>query len=585
MAMNPALFAKTSPRPARWTVRSVDRVREAAIAAHLGIHPAVARVLAARDWTESEDDAEFLNPRLASLRDPFELADMQTAVDRTVHAIRHHEKIGVFGDYDVDGICSTALMLLVLRRLGAEPVHFIPHRVLDGYGMSIERVEELAHAGVRLLITVDTGITAVDEIRRAHELGMDVVVTDHHLPEGGLPDAVAIVNPNRPDAPYDGASLCGTGVAFKFAHALLKCAGEAAESARAFLRGLLDLVALATIADVVPLVGENRILVHHGLQCLSRTRRPGLRALLAESKLSGTALNPHHVGFVIGPRLNAAGRTDHAGTALDLLLTESANEATVLANKLSALNRQRRSEEASIVDDAVAQAESQLASGLDSILVVAGLDYHLGVVGIVASRLVERFHRPAIVLRIDPERAKGSARSIPGFDIHEALSACAPHLLTFGGHAMAAGLQVAPEHLDDFRAAINDHARPLFEQRDLSPEILVDAPIDGTEITWEFYHDLQRLQPFGEQNAAPLFLLGGARPVGAPRVVGTNHLKVALRSAGSTFPAIGFRLGHLLTLCESQSHSVDVVFRPTENTWQGRTDIQLELQDMRPAAV
>lgn len=569
--------------PARWVVRAGDRVREQALARQLDIHPAVARVLVARQWQDDAALREFLDPRLAALRDPFELADMDRAVARTLRAVATGEKIAIFGDYDVDGICSTAVMLLTLRHLGAAPAHFIPHRLLDGYGMNTTRVEELAASGVQLLVTVDTGITAVTEIARARALGMDVVVTDHHLPEAGLPDAHAVVNPNRPDAPYAGARLCGAGVAFKFAHALLKAAGRPPEEARAFLRDLLDLVALATVADIVPLIGENRVLVTHGLRQLAATRRPGLRAMLAENKLLDAEVTPGHVAFVLAPRLNAAGRTEHAGIALELLLTDCGNRAVALAQELSALNRQRRDEEASIVDDAIARAEAQIAAGLADVLVVAGPDYHLGVVGIVAARVAERFHRPAIVMRLETDRAKGSARSIPGFDVHAALGACADHLLTFGGHAAAAGVQVAASALDDFRRAINAHARTLFAVAEPAPELHVDAVLDGADITWEFYRDLQRLQPFGEENPAPLFLLEGARCPVPPRLVGNNHLKLTLRADGESFPAIGFGLGHLLPLCESPGHAVDVLFRPSENTWQGRTSLQLEVKDLRPA--
>lgn len=573
-----------SPPPSRWRLREIDERLAEHLAQALKLHPAVARVLAARGWEPGDACGAFLQPRLDTLRDPFELHDMERAADSTLAALRANQKIAVFGDYDVDGVCSAAILVLTLRRLGTDPEVFIPHRIKDGYGMSVERVEELAASGVRFLLTVDTGITAIEPIRRANELGMTVVVTDHHLPEHTLPDAAAIVNPNRGDAFYEHARLCGAGVAFKFAHALLKKSGQDPAASREFLKGMLDLVALATVADVVPLVGENRTLTHHGLRQLAKEPRPGIAALLSANGLEGKRLTPHHVAFVLAPRLNAAGRTDHAGTAFELLLSESAGEARRLALELNRLNDARRDKESHILDHALEAAEEQMRAGLDSLLLVAGEDYHLGVVGIVAARLVERFHRPSVVLRLDEDVARGSARSIPGFDIHEALNACADLLVEFGGHHAAAGLQVAPDRIDPLRKALNVHAQGIFETRDLQPEIDVDARISPAEIDWRFFRDLQRLEPFGEDNPPPVFLLEGARSRHGPRIVGRGHLKLLLECGGKTFSGIGFRLGHLMTVCESSRHPFDLLFRPIENTWRGRQSLELEIQDIRPCS-
>ncbi len=567
--------------PSRWTVREQNAAAAGRIAQDQGVHPALARVLAARGWTSAEECGDFLSPRLMGLRDPFELRDMDRAVERTIKAIRGGELIGVFGDYDVDGVSSTALMVQALRFLGADPVWFIPHRIDDGYGMQSDRIEELAKRGVTLLITVDTGITAVEEVRCARKLGMDVVVTDHHLADRELPDAVAIVNPNRPDAVYDGGRLCGVGVAFKFAHALLKGADASASEAKAFLKSVLDLVAMGTIADVVPLKGENRVLARFGLECLASSPRPGIRALLKLCKLEGRRLTAENVGFAIGPRINAAGRTDHAETALELLLTNDERRATEIAARLDALNTARRSTEAGISKLCMKQAESQMESGENSLLVVDDPTFHLGIVGIVAARLAERFYRPAIVLRSDPDLARGSARSIPRFDVHEALGACESMLEGFGGHAAAAGVRIVPARIAEFRTAINEFAGEVFRTRDMTPEVDIDTEIDGDEISWELFGDLARMEPFGEANPAPVFLLRNVRNAGEPRIVGTNHLKLWLQTGRQRRSAIGFNKGHLMDVCDCNGSSYDLLCQLSENTFRGETRLELTIVDAR----
>lgn len=579
----PAAHADFSPPPARWVVRPADETLGGRLAEALHLHPAVGRLMAARGWSDVNSAADFLSPRLRSLRDPFELRDMNIAVDRALRAIEDGEKIAVFGDYDVDGISSTALMILALRHLGATPTYFIPHRVHDGYGMSARRVEELASEGAKLLITVDCGISCAREILIARRLGMDVIVTDHHLAEGDLPEAHAIVNPNRPDVTYEGGRLCGVGVAFKFAHALLKAAGRPAEDAREFLRGLLDLVALGTIADVVPLAGENRVLAHFGLEALQESVRPGIRALVEVAGLRGKQLRAEHIGFALGPRLNAAGRTDHAVTALELLLTSNEARAREIAKHLDMLNMRRREEEAGILDHCLAAADAQLASGEDSLLVVGGQDYHLGVVGIVAARLTERFHRPAIVLRLEEELARGSARSIEGFDIHEALCSCHDLLTQYGGHAAAAGVQLQSTRVPQFRGAINGFARDVFARRDLTPVLSIDVQLEPEELTWDLHRDVQRLQPFGENNPTPVFLLSGVQNHFAPKIVGSNHLRLSVRLGDRPMAAIGFRLGHHLELCNS-GQPYDVVFRTTENHFRGQTNLEMHVIDLRASA-
>jgi single-stranded-DNA-specific exonuclease len=577
------LHSARNPIAARWTLRPTDTGLANRLAASLKLHPVVARVLASRGVGEGEECDNFLAPQLATLRDPFELHGMDTAVARVLVALQKGEKIAVFGDYDVDGICSTAVMVLTLRLLGSDPVVFIPHRVHDGYGVSTSRLSEIAAQGVTLVITVDTGITAIDEVEHARTLGMDVIVTDHHIAGEALPGAHAVVNPNLPGREYAGGALCGVGVAFKLAHGLLKGAKHDSLAARAFLKSLLDLVALGTIADVVPLRGENRVFARHGLENLRQSQRPGIQALMEVARVRVDRLNAEHVGFVLGPRLNAAGRTDHAITALELLLTDSQERAVEIANYLDALNRRRRDEEKEILTASLALADEQINRGEDAFLVVAGKTYHLGVVGIVAARLAEKFHLPAVVMRIEEAVARGSARSIPGFDVHQALGAVEEYLIGFGGHAAAAGVRVESGRLSDFRGAINDYARTVFAQHDLSPERLIDAELEAPEFEWGLWKDLQRLQPFGESNPEPVFLMRSLRASGAPRIVGTGHLRVRLQTGGYSFQAIGFNMADRIGLMDDPSAEVDALFRPSVNEWNGQTTLEMSLVDLRPA--
>lgn len=568
-------------RPRVWAVTPADKARAHAIAESQRVHPAVARILAARGWAPDAALGDFLSPLLRQLQNPFALTQMDLAVERSLRAVRSGEKICVYGDYDVDGVSSTALLAGALRFLGADPMIVIPHRFNDGYGMNAARVQEIARAGCTLIITVDTGVTAIEPVRVAKSLGVDVVITDHHLAAEELPDSVALVNPNRPDSSYPHAPLCGVGVAFKFSHALLKGSGRSDAECKSFLMDQLDLVALGTVADVVPLTGENRVFVRHGMEAIARSRRPGLRALLNVAGFADRPITPHAIGFGLGPRLNAAGRTNDATLALKLLLTADPREAEFIARQLDELNRERQDIEKSILEASLEEVAAPGAAAMPHFLVVGGAGWHLGVVGIVASRLTELFDVPAIVLGIEEDLAKGSARSVRGFDIHDALSACSSHLVTWGGHAGAAGLKLRVSQLPAFRQAINDHAEGVMARADRSVRLTVDAEVDASDITWAFYGDLQRLQPFGEGNPQPNLLMRGVRSVVAPRIVGKNHLKLRLRAGQREFEAIGFGKAELRELFESSE--VDIVFRAVENNFNGASRLELELVDGRPA--
>ncbi|CAN5208179.1 single-stranded-DNA-specific exonuclease RecJ [soil metagenome] len=569
------------PRSRKWNVQPAVKGLSDRIAAAFSLHPAVARILVSRGWKDEGDQlADFLSPSLKGLRSPFELREMDRGVERVAAAVRNKEKICVYGDYDVDGVTSTALLVGTLRFLGANPSFAIPHRINDGYGMSEKRVEQIAKDGCTLILTVDTGVGAIGPVRRAKELGMDVVVTDHHLAGDELPETIAFINPNRTDGYYEHGRLCGVGVAFKFAHALLKVSGTTERDAKAFLMEQLDLVALGTIADVVPLTGENRIFARHGLDAIARSRRPGIRALIDVAGYSGKPITPHAVGFGLGPRLNAAGRTQDALLALKLLLSTSPTESHAIAQELDALNRERQEIERGILDASLL-AITEIASLSSNAVVVAGEGWHFGVVGIVASRLTERFGVPAIVLTIEEDLARGSARSVSGFNIHEALQACSEHLETFGGHAAAAGVKLRKSKLPTFREAMNDHAGRIFSTMDRTQTLEVDTEVSAAEIGRHFYDDLQKMQPFGEGNRAPVLLLRSVESAGPPRIVGRNHLKLRLKCGTTTFDGIGFGLGHLKELFEGGV--ADVLFRPVENTFTGEPRIELEIVDGRRA--
>ncbi|MGF1573585.1 MAG: single-stranded-DNA-specific exonuclease RecJ [Sumerlaeia bacterium] len=546
------------------------------------VHPAVSRVLAARGWLADERCQAFLNPELRSLQDPLLMHGMERGVARTLAAVAASESILVFGDYDADGVTSAAVMVEVLRFLGAAPKVFLPHRIDDGYGMHAPQMQPFANDGVRLIITVDTGITALEAIARAKELGMDVVITDHHLAGPELPCAEAIINPNVPPQSYPGGPLCGAGTAFKFAHALLKTSGQEPAKAKAFLMKLLDLVALGTIADCVPLWGENRVIARHGLEALLNSKRPGIQALRKVAKLDDLErLTCQNVGYGIAPRINATGRLSHPEKALELLTTRCASRATELAEELEALNRERRTEELRILEHALAQVEELRAEQLEHGFVLEGEDYHMGVVGIVAARVCEKHYRPCVVLRRENGTLRGSARSVPGLDVHAVITACADLLTRYGGHAQAAGLELPEENFAEFRTRFNQIARERFIAEAHKPTLNIDACLQPGEFTWELHKSIQKLEPFGQDNAEPVFMLEGVETVGSPRLVGQNHLKLQLRYNGVNFSAIGFNKGELLPLCEAGK--LDVAGKLKENTWQGRVSLELELLDLRPS--
>jgi single-stranded-DNA-specific exonuclease len=533
MAAEMTASAASIPIISRWILP--DNAREADVAAlarELRIHPAAARVIWNRGYRDADTAAHFLNPRLEDLYDPFLLRDMDRAVERIRAAIANRESIEIHGDYDVDGVTSTVILKKAIEMTGGDPNWHIPHRLQDGYGMQPGAVEEAARRGVRLIVSVDNGIRAEAAIRRANELGVDVIVTDHHLPETELPPALAVINPNRMDCAYPNKNLCGAGVAFKLCHALLSRAGWDGARLGRSLESFLKLVAIATVADIVPLTGENRVIVKHGLGGLGDVRNPGLRALLDTAGFREAIPNATEVAFRIAPAINASGRMDSAGQAVRLFLTPDADEARAIASELFALNQERQSAERAIVDEILERCLETPVTDRDTALVFWGEGWHRGVVGIVASRVLQRYHRPAIVLGVENGIAQGSGRSIEKFHLLEALESMRELFTRFGGHAHAAGLTLPTDRLEELRERLRECAAACLTTEDLRPTVEVDALLDLPDVNEHLWNNLEALAPFGMDNDRPLFAMRGARLAGPPQVWKDKHLKLAIRQAG-----------------------------------------------------
>jgi single-stranded-DNA-specific exonuclease len=558
----------------RWTIRPCDWQLVAELGNELGVSETTAAILVRRGLDDVSEARAFLaaeDPR----HDPLALGDMAAAVERIRAAVAAGERICVHGDYDVDGISATALCVLVLRELGAQVEWRLPSRFDEGYGLALETIERLAADGVDLVVTVDCGITAVTEVARARELGVDVIVTDHHRPAESVPDCPVVAT--RPSA-YPCPDLCGTGVVHTLARALLGDDHPA-------LARTLDLVALATIADVVPLVDENRALAAAGLRTLARTRRPGLQALMKAARVDPAAVDAVAVAFRLAPRINAAGRLGRPDVALELLLTDDVGEAERLAAQLEDLNRERQSVEERILREAVSLVESwspeeRARRGY----VLWDEAWHEGVNGIVASRLVERFNRPVVLIAKSATGWKGSGRSIPAFDLHGALGACAEHLERFGGHRAAAGLSIETERLDTFREAFGAHADAVLGDADLRPVTTVDAIVPAHALTLALAEELDRLAPFGLGNPEPTLLVASVDAVSPTTVGEGKHLRFRIRQhdrdGGS---AIAFGLGSQLDRLQRPGR-YDVAFRLKENRWNGTIAPQLVVRRMFDAA-
>jgi single-stranded-DNA-specific exonuclease len=566
--------------PLLWDARHCDEACATQLARELNLSPTVARLLAIRGHSDPDSAARFLKPSLDHLLDPMGLADMDRAVERLLRAIATGERIAVHGDYDVDGITSTVILRRALELLGGQVTHFIPERLRDGYGLQPAALERLHAEGVHVVVSVDCGIRGAEAAQRARELGLDLIITDHHEPDVTLPSAVAVVNPKRHDCGYADKHLAGVGVALKLVQALCVRAGKAS-----WLPAFVKIAAIGTLADVVPLVGENRVIAKLGLQLLSKgPHKVGLRALLDVAGLTGKQIDSYHISFLMAPRINAAGRMSTPDIATRLLLAADealADEARALAQQLEEENHRRRQEEQDIVAKARKIIESDPEVGARSILVVAGEAWHRGVIGIVASKIVDAFYRPTIVLAIEDGIAHGSCRSIPGFDMLAALESCAPMLLRFGGHRQAAGLQLQADRLREFRLAINAWGDERLAPDDLRPRLWLDGPLTFAGISTQVAEELATLAPFGAGNPKPIFQTSGVQIVDGPRKLKERHLKMAFRQDRRVFRAIAWNAAEREAVLTEKKDGVDLAFSLEENEFQGEKYLEMRVEDFR----
>jgi single-stranded-DNA-specific exonuclease len=566
-----------------WETRAHDGAQAAALERELGVSPITARLLAIRGLSDLDVARRFLSPSLGDLHDPFRLAGMGQAVERILGAIARRERIAVHGDYDVDGVTSTVILRRALELAGADVVHFIPERMRDGYGLQPASLERLHAEGAKLAISVDCGIRGMDAARRARELGMDLIITDHHEPDVELPAAFSVINPKRHDCSYPDKNLAGVGVALKLVQALCGRTDRAN-----LLPAFVKIAAIGTLADVVPLVGENRIIAKLGLGLLSRgPHRVGLRALLDVCGLTGKDIDSYHIGFVLAPRVNAAGRMSSPDIAARLLLASDeamADEARELAALLDAENLRRQQEEAEIVAQAKKIVETDLEVGSRTVIVVAGPGWHRGVIGIVASKLVDAFHRPAIVLSIDGDVAHGSCRSIPSFDLLGGLEASGDLLTKFGGHKQAAGLTIETARIREFRSRINDHADERLGPDDLRPRLWLDGPLPFRGITAQVAEELASMAPFGAGNPSPLFTASRVEIVDGPRRVKERHLKMAFKQDGKVMRGMAWRAAEREEFVTGHRDAIDLAFSLEQDTWNGEKYLQLSIADFKAPA-
>ena len=543
----------------------------------LALHPTVARLLVQRGLAEPAAARRFLAPSLDDLHDPSRLADLDRAVERLLAAVARREAIAVHGDYDADGVSSTVMLRRVLELLEGDVTHFIPERLREGYGLHAETVERLHAGGVRVIVSVDCGIRSVSAAERARELGVDLIVTDHHEPDAALPPAFAVLNPRRADCAYPDKDLAGVGVAFKLVQALCQRTGRGA-----WLRGFAKLAAIGTLADAVPLRGENRVLAKVGLDELSAGRHTvGLQALLEVSGLTGRRIASDDVAFQVAPRINAAGRMRSADMAAKLLLSTGASDlarARALAESLNTENARRKEEESGIAAEARKVIERDPDVGAHNLLVVWAEGWHRGVIGIVASKLVEAFARPAIVLSVEGAEAHGSGRSIPGFDLLGALERNADLFLRFGGHRQAAGMVVAASRLQELRRRLAAYADERLDPQDLVPRLTVDAPLPLGEVRADLLRGLASLEPFGRGNPRPVFHAEAVEVAAGPRTMGKRHLRMTLRQGRAAFPAVAWRAAERSAVFERR-RALRVAFSLGEDSYQGNHFLQLIVAD------
>lgn len=560
----------------KWTTYNKNYENLNEIMKEFQIPEIVARSLINRDIDTVSKVRRFLDGSLDSLYDPYLLKGMGKAVERIREAVSKRQKICVYGDYDVDGITSAAIMIKALRFLGAEAMYYIPRRIEEGYGLNKASIEKLKEQGVAVVVTVDCGIRSIDVVDYASSLEIDVIVTDHHECEDKLPNALSIINPHQPDCGYPFKELAGVGVAFKLVQALVpKSANPDLE------REIVEIAAVGTIADVVPIIDENRIIVKNGLANIQNTANQGLKALLEVSGLSGKEINSCNIAFMIAPRINAAGRIAAADRCVELLLTEDKAEAMNIAERLDSDNRERQSIETKILNDALSMINASIDLNSERAIVLGSYGWHAGVIGIVASKLVERFHLPVLLVSIEEDIGKGSARSIPKFNLYEAMVNCSDLFEKFGGHELAAGFSIKPDNIAKLRERMNDEAERVLGKERLLPEILVDYKLSPEDINLDTFNRLKLLEPFGTGNPSPVFVYRGLKVLSAKTVGNeSRHLMLNVYDGVNEIRCIGFNLGHFQKML-SISNKIDIICSMENNKWNNIESVQLSVKDIR----
>ncbi len=565
-----------------WEITSIDKSKCEGFSKALNVSPLLAHLLLNRNILTTEEARTFLSCSLSSLYDPFLLKDMEKAVDRIESAIENRQLILIYGDYDVDGLTATALLFLTLKEHGARLAYYIPDRLKEGYGLNVEALKGAHKNGVGLVISVDCGITSIEEVDYLKKQRMDCIILDHHQPlKDVLPDAHAIINPLQLGCDYPYKGLTSVGLTFKLAQALKKKLKDEHIREITTSEEHLDLVALGTISDVAPLTGENRILIKHGLKYLVATRKKGLRSLIEVAGIGRKRqFYTDTVGFILGPRINASGRVSSALQALRLLLTEDEREAKLLAEGLDKENRNRQSVEEAILKEAMLKVERDINFKSHKVIVISSDKWHPGVIGIVASRIVERFYRPTILIAFNENLGRGSGRSIKNFHLFDALTKCKEHLAEYGGHEYAAGITVFKEKLESFRERLNSIATETLKPLDLIPRLEIDAEVLLSDITLKLIKELELLEPFGVGNPKPVFTVRNLSLRSRPKIINSKMLTIWVTDGQLTYEAVGFKRALDFKL-EFTSGKFSIAFSPSVNDWQGQEEIQLQLKDLK----
>lgn len=563
----------------KWMIdREIDEETVDHLTKELGVPPVLARVLLKRGIDDFDKARIYFRPDLESLHDPFLMKDMDIATERLHQALEKGEKIVVHGDYDVDGVCGSSLLYLILSRMvGSRATYYIPDRITEGYGLSKKVIERYADEGINLIVTIDCGVTAVEEITYAKELGVDVIICDHHEPGNTLPPAVAILDPKRADCDYPFKELAGVGVGFKFMQGLYRHLGMPGSE----LDDYLDIVAIGSCADIVPLVDENRIMVRHGLDRINYNPRFGVKALLESSGIDRKEITAGLVVFVLAPRINAVGRMGDARRAVQMMCATSLQRARTFARELERENKIRRGVDGDTFKEALECAERHFKPETDRALVLYEEGWHPGVIGIVASRIVEKFYRPTVMISIVDGIGKASARSIANFNIYEAIKECSEYLEAFGGHKYAAGLSIKQENIPAFAEKFKKIANERITDDDLIPRMKIDCEVELKEFDERLMRLLKLMGPFGPLNLRPVFMSRSLNVVGEASVVGSNHLKVCVEQNGVTMNAIGFNLGDHIEKVHENNGVLDCAYVIEENYWNGRKELQLRLKSIK----